>query len=70
MVLSVLLDSLLHETGKRRENVDRRINLLVVELPVDEYLPFCDIASQIRDGVSNIVVLLKKIVTGMDRIGI
>ena len=57
MISSVFLNGFLHETGEGRQHVDGRIDLLVVELPVDEDLAFSDIASEIGYGVSDIVVL-------------
>ena len=70
MVLSVLFNGFLHETGERGEDVDRRVDLLVVELPVDEDLSFGDVACQIGNGMGDIVVLNRALGTGMDRMGI
>lgn len=70
MIFSVLLDGLLHETGEGGQDVDGRVNLLVVQLPVDEDLSFRDVASQIRDGMGDVVVLHRVKSTGIDRMGI
>jgi hypothetical protein len=70
VILSVLLNGLLHETRKRGEHVDGRIDLLVVELSVDEDLSLGDVACEIGDGVSDVVVLGNGKDTGMDRMGI
>lgn len=70
MILSVLFNGLLHETGKRGQDVDGWIDLFVVELPIDEDLPFCDVSSQIGNGVSDVVVLNETSCTGIERIGI
>jgi hypothetical protein len=50
----LLSNSRLHESGERGQDVDRGVNLLVVELTVDEDLTFCDITSQIGDRVGDI----------------
>lgn len=57
MIFSVFLDGLLHEPGERRKHVDGRIDLFVVELPVDEDLALGDVAGEIWNGMSDIVVL-------------
>lgn len=57
MVLSVLLNGLLHETGERGEDVDGWIDLLVVQLPIYEDLSLSDVACQVRNGVSDIIIL-------------
>ncbi len=57
VIFSVLLNSFLHQTGERRKHVNGRINLLVVELPVDKDLSFSDVACKIGNGMSDIVVL-------------
>ena len=57
MVSSVLLNSFLHESGKRGQDVNGRVDLFVVELSVNEDLSFSDVASQIWDRVSDIVIL-------------
>jgi len=56
VILSILLNSLLHESGKGRQHVDGRIDLLVVELSVDEDLSLSDVAGQIGNGMGDIVV--------------
>lgn len=56
MVLScaALTDGGLHETGEGWENVDRRVDTLVVELTVNEDLTFRNVTSQIGDRMGNI----------------
>lgn len=70
MILSVFLNSFLHETGERGEDVDGRVNLLVVKLTIDEDLALSNVASQIGDGMGDIVVLDRRTLTGIDRMGI
>lgn len=70
MILSVLLDCFLHETGERGEDVDGRVNLLVVKLTIDEDLALSNVASQIGNGMGDIVVLYRRTLTGIDRMGI
>jgi len=50
----LLSDSRLHESGKRGQDVDGRVDLPVVELTIDEDLALCDITSQIRDRMGDI----------------
>lgn len=57
MVFSVLLDGLLHQTREGREDVDGWVDLFVVQLTVDEDLSFCDVASEIGNGMRDVVVL-------------
>lgn len=47
-------DSTLHETRQGRENVDGRVYLPIVQLAVDKDLALGNVASQVRDRVSNI----------------
>ncbi len=70
MILSIFLDGFLHETGKRGQDVDWWIDLFVVELPIDENLSLCDVASEIGDGMRDVIVLSGIEVTGMERMGI
>ena len=70
MILTVLLDGLLHETGERGEDVDGRVDLFVMELSVDEDLSFRDVAGEIRDGMGDVVILDGWRGTGMERMGI
>ena len=70
MIFSILFDSFLHETGEGGEDVDGRIDLLVVELSIDEDLSFSDVSGQIGNGMGDVVVLNKACFTGMDRMGI
>ena len=46
----------LHQSGERGQNVDWGIDLSVVELTVDVDLTLGDVAGQIRDGVSDVIV--------------
>ena len=70
MILSIFLDGFLHETGKRGQDVDWWIDLFVVQLPIDENLSLCDVASEIGDGMRDVIVLSGVEVTGMERMGI
>ena len=56
MILSGKLfsDSRLHKSRERGQDVDRGVNLPVVELTIDEDLALCNITSQVRDRVSDI----------------
>lgn len=58
MILSgeSLSDGGLHESGKRWQDVDGRIDLLVVELSVNENLSLSDISGKIWNWVSDIIV--------------
>ena len=47
-------DRTLHQTRQRRQDVDRRIYLTIVELPVDKDLSFRDVSGKIRNRVSDI----------------
>ena len=49
-------DTVLHQTGQRWEDVDRRIDGLSVERTVKHDLSLRDISGQVRDRVSDIVV--------------
>ena len=51
-----LADGGLHQPGERGEDVDGRIDLSVVELPVHVYLALGNVPCQIRDGMSDIIV--------------
>ncbi len=44
--------------------------MFVVELPIDENLSLCDVASEIGDGMRDVIVLSGVEVTGMERMGI
>ena len=46
----------LHESGKRGEDVDGRVDLFIVHLAVDENLAFRDVAGQVGDRVRDVVV--------------
>ena len=51
-----LTDTILHQTGQRRQYVDRWINRLSVKLSVQNDLTFGDIPGQVRNRVGDIVV--------------
>jgi hypothetical protein len=51
-----LADCRFHESGQRGQDVDRRVDLFVVHLAVDEYLALGDVAGEIRDRVGDVVV--------------
>lgn len=57
MVFSCMLGGLLHETTEGGKHVDRRVDLLIMELSVDEDLPLSDVPRQIWDRVGDIVIL-------------
>ena len=44
----------LHQTRERGQHVDGREDLPVVQLPVNVDLTLCNIACQVRDGVSDV----------------
>lgn len=56
MILSseLLSNGRLHETRERGQDIDGRVNLLVVELTIDKDLSFRNITRQIGDRVSDI----------------
>ena len=56
MVLAshALADSALHESRQRRQHVDWRVDLTIVQLPIDVDLTLSDVARQIRNGMSDI----------------
>ena len=70
MIGSVLFDGFLHETRKRRKDVDGRVYLLIVKLPIDEDLSFSNVAGKIGNRVGDIVILGQLMSTGMERMGI
>ena len=47
-------DSRFHETRKRWKHVDRRVNALVIQLPINEDLALGNVACKIRDRVCNV----------------
>ena len=49
-----LANSRLHQSRQGGKYIDGRIDLTIVELPVNVDLSFCDIASQIRNRMSDI----------------
>ena len=51
-----LADGGLHETRERRQHVDRRVDLSVVQLTIYVDLALRDVSSQIGDGVSDVIV--------------
>lgn len=58
-------DSRFHKTRKRWEHVDRWIDALVIQLPINENLTFCDVAGKIRDGVCNVWICLSILVRAL-----
>lgn len=50
----LLSDSTLHQSRQRGQNVDRRVDLPVVELTVDKDLTLGNVSSQIGDGVGDV----------------
>ena len=50
----LLADGALHQPRERRQDVDGRVYLPVVQLSVDEDLAFGDVARQVRDRVGDI----------------
>ena len=70
MILTILLNGFLHETGEGGQHVDGRVDLLVVQLSIDEDLSFSDVASEIGNGMRDVVVLSGSRLTGMERMGI
>lgn len=52
----VLADGALHETRERRDDVDGRVDVLVVQHAVDKDLALGDISGQIRNRVRDIIV--------------
>mmetsp|Transcript_7110 Transcript_7110/g.17954 ORF Transcript_7110/g.17954 Transcript_7110/m.17954 type:complete len:561 (+) Transcript_7110:182-1864(+) len=51
-----LADAGLHQAAEGRQHVDGRVDLPVVQRPVHEDLAFGDVAREVRDGVSDVVV--------------
>ncbi len=49
-------DGGLHETRKRRQHVDWGVDLPVVQVSVNKYLAFGDVASQVGNGMSDVIV--------------
>ena len=49
-------DTVLHQTGQRRQDTDRRIHRLAMQIPIQHDLPFRNVAGQIRDRMGNIVI--------------
>lgn len=49
-----LADGRLHESGEGRQHVDGRVDLTVVQLTLNVDLSLSDVASEIRDGMSDI----------------
>lgn len=47
-------NSTLHQSGERWEHIDRRIDLSVVKLTIDEDLAFSDVPSQVRDRMCDV----------------
>ena len=53
-----LTDGRLHQTGQRRQDVDRRADTLVVQLSVNEDLTLGDVTGQIGDGMGDVCPIL------------
>merc|ERR1719379_1172728 len=51
-----LADTSLHQTAQRRQHVDRRVHLAVVETTVHEHLALSDVARKVRDRMRDVVV--------------
>lgn len=51
---AALSDGALHETRQGRQNVDRRVDLPVVQLTIDVDLPLRDVARQVGDRMRDI----------------
>lgn len=49
-------DTRLHQSTERRQHIDRRLDLSVVDLSVYEYLSLGDVTSQIRNRVRDVVI--------------
>jgi len=49
-------DGGLHETGQGRQHIDWWVDLAVVKVTINEDLALSDVSSQIRNGVSNIII--------------
>lgn len=51
-----ITDGRLHEPRQRRQDIDRRVDTAVVQLALDVDLALRDVASEIWDGVGDVVV--------------
>mmetsp|Transcript_62504 Transcript_62504/g.167420 ORF Transcript_62504/g.167420 Transcript_62504/m.167420 type:complete len:421 (+) Transcript_62504:365-1627(+) len=51
-----LANTRLHQSGQRRQHVDRRVDLPVVQTAVHKHLPLSNVAGQIWDGVGDVIV--------------
>ena len=49
-------DTVLHQTGQRRQYVDRRVDCLSVQLTIQYDLTFGDVTGQVRNRVCNIII--------------
>jgi hypothetical protein len=70
VILTSMLRGFLHETTERWEHIDRRIYLLIVQLPINKDLSLRDVTSKVRNGMSYIVILSRINCTGIERMGI
>jgi len=50
----LLTNSALHQTRKRRQHIDGRVDLPVVELPIDEDLALSNVTSEIRNRMCDV----------------
>mmetsp|Transcript_12769 Transcript_12769/g.19325 ORF Transcript_12769/g.19325 Transcript_12769/m.19325 type:complete len:357 (-) Transcript_12769:206-1276(-) len=51
-----LADGRFHKTRERREHIDWRVDLSVVDLTIDVNLSLCDVTGQIRNWMCNIII--------------
>merc|ERR1711920_1143858 len=51
-----LADSRLHQPAQRWEDIDRRVDLPVVQRPVDKHLALGDVSSQVWNGMCDVIV--------------
>jgi hypothetical protein len=56
MILSgqFLPNGALHKSRKGGEDIDRRVDLAIVQVSVDNNLPLCDVTCQIWDRMGNV----------------
>ncbi len=51
-----LPDRALHQSRQTRQHIDRRINLLVVHLPINKDLPLRDVPRQVGNRVRDVII--------------
>ena len=62
-------DGRFHKTRKRWKHVDRWVDALVIQLPINENLAFGDVACKIRDRVCNVwksLLMMARALSGID----